>query len=193
MTDPRIAPLEPPYEPAAAAALERRMPKNVPVPPIALFRLLVRHPALANAMEPLGSFQLRRGEGGASLPARSRELVILRVCARLGCEYEWGVHVAHHAGRVGLTEAEVAETVHAPLGGRALPRKDRLLLELVDALHDQGGVDDAAWAELSAEYSEPQLLELFVLAGWYHAIAFVANGARLPLEVWAARFPPPPP
>ena len=32
---------------------------------------------------------------------------------------------------------------------------------------------------------------LMVLAGWYHAIAFVANGARVPLEAWGARFPPP--
>ena len=39
---------------------------------------------------------------------RDREIVIDRVCARCGCEYEWGVHVAYFAGRVGLTIAQVA-------------------------------------------------------------------------------------
>jgi alkylhydroperoxidase family enzyme len=190
--EPRIAPLEPPYEPEAAAALERRMPKNSPVPPIALFRLLARHPVLATAMEPLGNFHLRRGPGGASLPARAREVVILRTCARLGCEYEWGVHVAHFAERVGLTPDEIAETVHSPGGAPALTGVDRLLVDLVDALHDHGKVGDATWAALAREFSASELLELLVLAGWYHAIAFVANGARVPLESWGARFPAPP-
>jgi 4-carboxymuconolactone decarboxylase len=187
--EPRIAPLEPPYEPEAAAALARRMPGNAPIPPIALFRLLARHPVLASAMEPLGNFHLRRGAEAASLPPRVRELVILRTCARLGCEYEWGVHVAYFAGRVGLTPAEVAETVHAPSGVPALTGVDRLVVDLVDALHDRGTVTDDTWAALAAEFSEDQLLELLVLAGWYHAIAFVANGARIPLEEWGARFP----
>jgi alkylhydroperoxidase family enzyme len=188
--EPRLLPLEPPYEPEAAAALGRRMPRDSPVPPIALFRLLARHPLLSTAMEPLGNFHLRRA-GGAALPARARELVILRTCARLGCEYEWGVHVAYFAERVGLTPAEVAETVHSPSGAPALTGVDRLLVDLVDALHDNGTVDDTAWTALASEFSESELLELMVLAGWYHAIAFVANGARVPLEAWGARFPPP--
>jgi alkylhydroperoxidase family enzyme len=66
-----------------------------------------------------------------------------------------------------------------------------LLVDLVDALHDHGTVDDAAWAALAGEFSESELLELMVLTGWYHAIAFVANGARVPLEAWGARFPAP--
>jgi alkylhydroperoxidase family enzyme len=187
--EPRILPLEPPYEPEAAAALERRMPRDSPVPPIALFRLLARHVPLANAMEPLGNFHLRRGPGGATLPQRAREVVILRTCARLGCEYEWGVHVAYFAERVGLTPAEVAETTRPPGSTPALTGVDRLLIDLVDALHDRGTVGDAMWAALAEEFSESELLELLVLSGWYHAIAFVANGARVPLEAWAARFP----
>ncbi len=71
----------------------------------------------------------------------------------------------------------------------AFGERDRLLIAMVDALHDQGNAGDELWDRLAAEFSETQLLELLVLAGWYHAIAYVANAARLPLEAWAARFP----
>jgi 4-carboxymuconolactone decarboxylase len=32
-------------------------------------------------------------------------------------------------------------------------------------------------------------VELLMLAGWYHAISYVCNAARVPLEAWAARDP----
>ena len=61
-----------------------------------------------------------------------------------------------------------------------------MLLAMVDALHDHANIGDELWAQLAAHWSETQLL---MLAGWYHAIAYVANAARIPLEPWAARFP----
>ena len=42
---------------------------------------------------------------------REREIVIDRTCARTGCEYEWGVHVATFAGAAHLTEEQVRATV----------------------------------------------------------------------------------
>jgi alkylhydroperoxidase family enzyme len=50
-------------------------------------------------------------------------------------------------------------------------------------------VSDALWAELAAHFTPPQLLEVLVLAGWYHVIAFVANGAGVHASL-GARFPP---
>ena len=43
------------------------------------------------------------------LTLRQREIVIDRVTARCGSEYEWGVHVAFFAKRAGLDAAQ-----HAP-------------------------------------------------------------------------------
>jgi alkylhydroperoxidase family enzyme len=60
---------------------------------------------MAQAMETWGSYQLG---GSLSLSMRDREIVIDRTCARCGCEYEWGVHVAFFANRVGLGEDQVA-------------------------------------------------------------------------------------
>ena len=33
-----------------------------------------------------------------------------------------------------------------------------------------------------------QLIELMMLAGWYHSVSYVCNAARVPLEAWAARW-----
>ena len=49
--------------------------------------------------------------------------------------------------------------------------------------------DDALWAALREEWSEPQLIELIALAGFYHLIAFVTNALRIPSEPYGARFP----
>ena len=37
-------------------------------------------------------------------------------------------------------------------------------------------------------FSQEQLLDLMMLAGWYHAISFTANGARVACEDGAPRF-----
>ena len=182
MAPARIAPLEPPYSPPVAAALARIMPPGVP--PLTLFRTLAVNERVF--LRVMAGGLLDRG----SIGLRERELVIDRTCARCGSEYEWGVHVAFFAQRVGLTPEQVAATCAPVDEAGALPPRERLLLRLVDALHDEGRVDDALWAALRAEWSDEQLIELVALAGFYHLISFVTNALRLPPEAYGARFPP---
>jgi hypothetical protein len=104
---PRIEPVPPPYDADVAARLEAMMPPGVP--PIRLFRTLVRNLPMAGAMGQWGGYELSRR---LSLSMRDREIVIDRTCARCGCGYEWGVHVAIFAERVGLTGAQVASLTH---------------------------------------------------------------------------------
>jgi alkylhydroperoxidase family enzyme len=183
---PRIAPLEAPFEPAVAESLRAMMPRSSPVPPIALFRTLARHPRLAEAMQRLGSFML-----GPDLKVglRLRELVIDRVCARCDCEYEWGVHAVAFGARAGLSASQLAATVTGAAPEPAWSEEDALVLLLVDELHDTSRVSDALWERLAARFSVEQLLELLVLAGWYHAIAYAIHGAGVQREAWGALFP----
>ncbi|MES2936100.1 MAG: carboxymuconolactone decarboxylase family protein [Pseudomonadota bacterium] len=181
---PRIAPLDPPFAPPLQQALERITPPGAPNI-LALFRVLARHPELMDRMRSVGGFLLGPK---ASLALREREVVIDRVSARCGAEYEWGVHVAAFGEAAGFTEAENAAIADPNNDGAALAERDRLLVRMVDQLHDTGTVDDALWAELAAHWSEMQLIELLVLAGWYHAIAYVCTAARVPPETWAARW-----
>ena len=58
----------------------------------------------------------------------------------------------------------------------------------LNELHDSGDVSDSLWRELRGHYDDAQLLELFLLCWWYHAISFVARAARVPLEDNAPTF-----
>jgi len=184
---PRIAPLEPPYAEDVGATLEAMMSPGVP--PLLLFRTLARNPRILGKIR--ASNLLDRG----SLERRDRELVILRATARCGCEYEWGVHVSFFSERVGLTEAEVRATARPPgdVGDAGDPHpwspRDAALLRLVDELHDTARVSDALWDALRPHFGDEQLVELLVLAGYYHTISFVLNGLGVEREEWAARFP----
>jgi alkylhydroperoxidase family enzyme len=181
---PRLAPLAPPYAPDLQALLTRMTPLTAP-DILALFRTLAHHPVLAERMTGWGGFLLSRK---ASLPVRDREIVIDRVCARCGAEYEWGVHVAAFAEAAGLDAAQNAAIADAGGSLELLPERDRLLVRLVDELHETSTVSDGLWAELAAVWTPAQLIELLMLAGWYRAISYVCNAARVPLEPWAATF-----
>ena len=85
----RIEPLTPPYDPSVGVLLESMMPPGVP--PIGLFRTFAHNVAMTEAMGGWGRYEL---SSRLSLSMRQRELVIDRVTARCGCEYEWGVHMA---------------------------------------------------------------------------------------------------
>ena len=181
MTATRLAPLKPPYTEANAAALAAMMPPGVP--PLLLFRTIAHNPRVLEKIR--ASNLLDRG----SIDRRTREIAILRTTARCGCEYEWGVHVAFFAAKVGLSEAEVAATVHGAPDDPFWSDAERAVIRLVDALHDTARVSDALWAELRGHWKDDQLVELVVLAGFYHTISFVVNGLGVELEEYAARFP----
>lgn len=174
----RIPPVEPPYEAQIDAQLQAMMPPGVP--PIALFRTFVHNPPMAAAMQPWGRHELSRS---LSVGLREREIVIDRTCARCGCEYEWGVHVAFFGDRAGFDAAQVRSLTH---GGADDPcwssERDRLLVRLVDELYETSDVGDPLWGALRGEFTEAQLLDLLLLSGWYHAISFTARAARVALE-----------
>jgi 4-carboxymuconolactone decarboxylase len=181
---PRIAPLAPPFAPAVTEELARWQPPGKE--PIALFRTLTRHLPLARAIYPLGHFFL---SDQTSLAIRDREIVIDRVCARCGCQYEWGVHARVFGRAAGLGAAELTAIVRDGSEKECWAQSDRLLIRMADELHETATISDDLWPELARNWSEQQLFELLALAGQYHSISFLANSLRVPLEVWAPRFP----
>ena len=56
-------------------------------------------------------------------------------------------------------------------------------------MNDTATVSDNLWDELRRHWSDPQLIELVVLAGWYRTISYVINAAQIELEPWAAAPP----
>lgn len=180
----RIAPVNPPYEPEVGERLTAMMPPGVP--PILLFRTFARNLPMASAMGGWGGYELSRD---LSLTMRDREIVIDRTCARCRCEYEWGVHVAFFAERVGLDRAQVISLTHGSSDDPCwIDARDRLLIAVVDSLHDRADVDDDLYQRMGAHLDEKEILDLLMLCGWYHAISFTATAARVALEDGAPRF-----
>jgi alkylhydroperoxidase family enzyme len=156
------------------------MPEGVE--PLALFRTLAANERVLSRM--LTGGLLDRG----ALSLREREIVILRTCARLDSEYEWGVHVTFFADKARLTKEEIAATRSDATATPPFAGRDALLLRLVDELVDTAHVSDALWAELAGQWTPEALVELVALVGFYHSVSFATNAFRIPNEAFGARF-----
>ncbi|WP_232542071.1 carboxymuconolactone decarboxylase family protein [Nocardia bovistercoris] len=153
-------------------------------PPLLLFTTMARDRRLFFKF--FDSGLLDRGH----LTIRQREIVIDRVTARCGAEYEWGVHVSAFAQKAALTEDQITSLVHGGPEDTCWDEPDRILLRLCDTLHRDCTIDDELWADLTAHHSEEAILELLMLAGTYRTVSYLVNSLRLPPEAGARRFPP---
>lgn len=117
------------------------------------------HPELATAYHHFVGHLLY----GTTLSLQQRELVILRVAAVRGCEYEWLQHVVI-GGDVGLT----AEEIDAVRAGADTP-----LLRAVDELLENARISDATWTALAGELDTQQLMDLVFTVGAYDLLAMV--------------------
>jgi alkylhydroperoxidase family enzyme len=180
MSTPRIAPIDPPYPADVQASFDVVMRG---APPLNLFRTVARNPRVLQRM--MAGGLLDRG----SISLRSRELMILRTCARCGAEYEWGVHVATFGDKAEWTPEQLRSSVHGSAADTCWSDEDRLVIELADALHDTSHVDGPIWARLAAHFAPDQLVELVMLAGLYHAVSFMVNACGVEAEAFAPTFP----
>ena len=178
MTDrppsPRITPLPPAEQDAQAEELLGAVATTTG-PATNIFRTLVRHPGLFRRWLPFGGKLL-----AGKLPPRDRELAILRTGWRCGSEYEWGQHVL--IGRAaGLTDAEI-QRIQAGPDAPGWERVDAVLLRAADELHDDCCIQESTWHELASRYDERQLIELVMLIGHYHMVAYTLNSLGVERE-----------
>jgi hypothetical protein len=74
-------------------------------------------------------------------------------CARCRCAYEWGGHVAFFSSRVELTHVQVRATVLGAADDPVWADEERLLIQLVDELHDSANISDELWTALHGVFS----------------------------------------
>ena len=141
-----------------------------------IFATFARHPALFSAWLPFGGFLLGRGV----LPARERELLILRTGFNCGSSYEWGQHV-RIAADIGVPREEVLRVADGP-GAPGWSPADAALLRAADELHADSKISDATWVELANAYDERGLIEISMLVGHYHLVAFTLNSLEVELD-----------
>jgi alkylhydroperoxidase family enzyme len=171
---PRLDPVHPTAVSAEADELLRAA-GGADGPTLNIFATLVRYPGLFRRWVPFAG-KVLAGE----LPARDRELAVLRTGWRCQSVYEWGQHVL--IGRAaGLTDDEIRRVQAGP----AEPGWDPFeatILRAVDELHDDSCVSDATWATLADRYDDRQLIQLLLLVGQYHLVSFALNSLGVQRE-----------
>ncbi|RDG36863.1 carboxymuconolactone decarboxylase family protein [Streptomyces corynorhini] len=145
-------------------------------PPPYVVRTLANHPSLLSAILPLLSHV-----AGNVLPARERELVVLRTAWRCQAPYVWAHH--HASGLlVGMSETELARVASDDAEG--WEPFEALLLCAVDELHASSVLSDGTWKQLGDHYSEEQILELLALSGTYRTLGQILNSTLMPPDPW---------
>ncbi|MEO7248433.1 MAG: carboxymuconolactone decarboxylase family protein [Novosphingobium sp.] len=135
---------------------------------------MFKHPEIFRCQMEMGTvlFQGR-------LPARERELAVLRVGWLMRAPYEWGQHVVI-AKRYGLSDEEV-ERVTQGSAAEGWSAHYAAILRGVEELIGGAAICDDTWAELAKSWDEAQLIEFPMMVGQYVATAYVQNALRMRL------------
>jgi 4-carboxymuconolactone decarboxylase len=171
---PRI----PPVRDDEADEQVRELLEEVRIPgaqAVNIFATLARYPGLYRKWMPFAGKLL-----GGKLPARDRELLILRTAWHTRSPYEWGQHV-RIAKDAGLSDEEIAWVPDGPDAPGWAPF-DRTVLTAADELHDDACIGDRTWAALAERYDERQLIEVPMLVGHYHMVAYTLNSLGVQRE-----------
>ncbi|MDL4817313.1 carboxymuconolactone decarboxylase family protein [Actinomadura opuntiae] len=125
---------------------------------------------------------------GTALDARTRELAVLRVCARVGAESEWAVHVEMFAREAGLSDAEVRATTAPPHSAPWSPR-DQLVLAVADEITATSTLSDELWGRVAAAFPPREIVELLLVVTQYQKVACLTNALGLKTPRGLPRLP----
>ena len=183
---PRIAPLpEADWPEQLRPVLGRRLPGGGSrLGENNIFSTLARHEELFVAWLPFGGFLLARGV----LPARERELLILRTGFNCASDYEWGQHV-RIAEALGMEREEIMRVATGP-SAEGWSQADSTLLLAADELHEGSRISAGTWELLAAVYDQRGMVEIAMLVGHYHMVAFTLNSLEVELDSGLEGLPP---
>ncbi|MET7903830.1 carboxymuconolactone decarboxylase family protein [Streptomyces sp. NPDC005355] len=173
---PRLQPLSEDDWDARTGELLADAPRDPPGRVGNVFTTLARHPELYKAFMPFGLQLLRKGR----LPGRVRELLILRTSHNTGASYEWGRHLPL-AKAAGLTDADIERVPQGP-DAPGWTDVDRHLIRAADELHGDARLSDTTWEALAEHFGEADLIEITMLVGQYHMVAFFLNSVGVELD-----------
>lgn len=172
-TKPRIPPLA--DDQLDGLARELMQPMIDAGRPWNIFRTLAHHPDLARRWMVFANHVLFKSH----LPAREREIAILRVGWRCQSEYEFAQHrvIGMEAG---LDADEIERIKLGPDAG--WDGLDRLIILATDELHDDHVVSDATWEALGEHLSTTQLMDLVFAVGQYTLVSMALRSFGVPLD-----------
>ena len=147
---------------------------------------MAHNPVFSKALGRFAASVLTEGE----IPARQRELVILRMGWNCQAVYEFGQHTLF--GRdAGLTDEEIY-LVTRPLSQGGWADDDRVALQLVDDLYADDCISDTTWDDVGRHFSVRQVMELIAAAGCYRVVSGFLNSFGVELDEGVPGWPTPP-
>ena len=173
LTSPRIAPLQNAELDAEQQEIVAPMGDRV----LNIFRTMIQAPKAAKGFLAWGNYVLSKKN---DLPAREREIVILRIGFLCKSGYEWTQHVPIGV-RAGLTDDEVARI---KLGADApgWSAADQALLRASDELHHDQFITSDTWAALKAHFTDKQCMDVVFTAGQYTQVSMILNTFGVQLD-----------
>ncbi|MGZ5989342.1 MAG: carboxymuconolactone decarboxylase family protein [Rhizomicrobium sp.] len=172
LTKPRIAPLaDTDLTPEQKEALEPMRPRVLNI-----FRTLAHAPKALMRFNQWGGYVLSRRN---NLPAREREIVILRTGFLCKSGYEWTQHVAI-GKREGLTDDEIARIKKG--AGAGWTAADAALIRASDELHADQFITDATWTELGRHFDQKQCMDVVFTVGQYTQVSMFLNTFGVQLD-----------
>jgi alkylhydroperoxidase family enzyme len=173
-----------PLDEAKAAADEAGVPDYMAE--LAIFQVLLNHPALAGRLNDLLASMLWHGK----LDSRLRELAIMRIGWLTACEYEWTQHwrVAQGLGVSGDDLLGVRDwQSHTGFGP-----VERAVLAATDDVVRDGAVSAESWSACEHELGVDQatLVELVTAISGWRMIASILQSLQVPLEDDLESWPP---
>jgi alkylhydroperoxidase family enzyme len=150
-----------------------------------IFSTLAHHPKLLKNWMVFGTQILNK----SALPARERELVILRIGWLCRAEYEWAQHVVI-GKQCGVSDEDLRRI---PIGPDAAGwgDLDRLLLRAADELHGDHCIGAPTWEALSTRLDTKQLMDLIFTVGQYTLVSMALNSLGVALDPGLSGFPSP--
>jgi alkylhydroperoxidase family enzyme len=144
--------------------------------PLNIFGTIAHHPRLLKRFMTFAGLFLNKG----LLPAREREIVILRVGWNCQSVYEFGQHTII-GERVGLSLDEVAALTR-DVDAEQWSDNDSHLIAMADELCADNCVSDATWQALAQTWNEAELVELVMVAGVYRLVSGFLNTMGVELD-----------
>ena len=171
LTKPRIGPLP---EQGRTEAQRQMLAAR---PDFNIYKTMARHPELYSRWSGLGRFLLN----GSGLPARHREMLMLRMGWLCQSEYEWAQHARIATSSAGMTDQEIHRTAEGP-AAPGWTDFESYLLRMVDELRYDAMVGDTTWRALRNEYSDQQMMEALFTAAQYQLVSMALNSLGVQLD-----------
>ena len=173
MNNPRIQPLDidnldPEAETVLQPMIDAGRPWNI-------FLTLARHPDLARRWLVFSNHVLFK----STIPAREREIAILRTGWLCQSEYEWAQHKVIGTD-AGLTLEEIEQIKEGPEGD--WNTLEQLVIKATDELHHEKRISENTWKSLSDHWNEKQLMDLVFAVGQYTLVSMALRTFDVPLD-----------